>query len=265
MKENKKIKTVIVAKDTELAKEIADAAKAYDWHKVLQLLNEHPELVNSTRPHGKSGYTAMHQAAHGKAPVEVIHHLLMFGASLSQRTAKGERPVDIAKSKGCNDFQIQLLTPVQENTASQFFSPETVIDAQNVCALRFLGYEYENAAGISSSVATGAGLSKLIQPVVESFLLHESDNNNFAAFFGLQRYLGKWGGDHLTKYAEEHLAFDFLFLHLYLKEPQAQFRNLEFCRVWESKHRPISESIAAVVRKSFVRIGHGPKSGYDLL
>jgi len=139
------------------------------------------------------------------------------------------------------------------------------MDAQNVCALRFLGYEYEIAVGISSQAITGAGLSKLIQPVVESLLLHESDNDNFAAFFGLQRYLGKWGGDHLTKYAEEHLAFDFLFLHLYLKEPQAQFSNHEFCREWEAKYRPISESIAAVVRKSFVRIGQGPKSGFDLL
>lgn len=260
MKEKNKIKTGIVAKDKDLAREIADSAKAYDWHKVLQLLNEHPELVNSTRPHGKSGYTAMHQAAHGKAPVEVIHRLLMFGGSLTQRTAKGERPVDIAKSKGCNDFQIQLLTPVQENTVAQFFSPEEVQHAQDVCALRFQGYEYVVAVGISIPASTGAGLSKLIQPVVESLIMHESENDNFAAFFGLQRFLGKWGGDRLTKYAAEHVAFDFLFLHLYQKEVPAQFLNADYSEMWNREFKPHSGAIAAVVRKSFIRVGLCPEN-----
>ena len=45
MKEKNKTKTGIVAKDKDLAREIADSAKAYDWHKVLQLLNEHPDIA----------------------------------------------------------------------------------------------------------------------------------------------------------------------------------------------------------------------------
>ncbi len=260
MKKDSQIKNRVAAKDEALARQIADAAKAYDWQKVLQLLIEHPELVNSTRPNGKSGYTVMHQAAHGKAPVEVIHRLLIFGASLSQRTAKGERPVDIAKSKDCSDFQMQLLTPVQANSAKPYFASETVREAQDVCALRFLGYEYEVAAGISSPVNSGAGLSKLITPVVESLILHDSDNDNFAAFFGLQRHLGKWGGETLTKYSGEHVAFDFLFLHLYQKEPPALFLNSDYSKMWNKEFKPLSECVAAIVRKSFIRIGQCPQS-----
>jgi len=77
--------------------------------------------------------------------------------------------------------------------------------------LRFLGYEYEQA----TRIATGRGFSHFTEPVVKSLTLHVKQEDNLAAFFALQRFLHKWGGEHLTKYADEHIAYDFLFLHLY--------------------------------------------------
>ena len=94
------------------------------------------------------------------------------------------------------------------------FHPDEVTECQSTCALRFLGYEYEEAADISEADTTGAGLSKLIAPVVSSLTLHEKCEDNHASFFGLQRFLCKWGGEYSTVYSNEQIAFDFLFLHL---------------------------------------------------
>ena len=139
------------------------------------------------------------------------------------------------------------------------YFPHEVTEAQSICALRFKGYDYERAVGISDNKATGGGLSKLIEPVVKELILHQSQNDNFAAFFGLQRFLHKWGGEYLTKYSEEQIAYDFLFLYLYCFEPPKQFRNDEYCRQWQHEYKPKVESLAAVVRKSFKRVGTGKK------
>ncbi|MBF2073005.1 MAG: hypothetical protein IGS50_04475 [Synechococcales cyanobacterium C42_A2020_086] len=87
--------------------------------------------------------------------------------------------------------------------------------------------------------------------------LHSSNNDNFAALFGLQRFLHKWGGEYLTKYSKEHIAYDFLFLHLYSCEPPEPFRHNEYCLQWQENFLPKVENIAATVRKSFRRIGSG--------
>src|SRR4051794_38098056 len=55
---------------------LADAAKSYNWPRVFELLSEHKELVNTTRPGGSSLYAPLHQAAHGGAPVEVVQQLI---------------------------------------------------------------------------------------------------------------------------------------------------------------------------------------------
>jgi hypothetical protein len=134
--------------------------------------------------------------------------------------------------------------------ATLYFLHE-VTEVHSICALRFKGYDY------SHNEATGGGLSKLIEPVVKELILHQSQNDNFAAFFGLQRFLHKWGGEYLTKYSEEQIAYDFLFLHLYCFEPPKQFRNDEYCRQWQHEYKSKVESLAAVVRKSFKRVGIG--------
>jgi hypothetical protein len=79
---------------------LADHAKRYEWDGVFEVLAEYPEFVNSTRPGGDSWYAPLHQAAHGGAPLPVIDRLVTVGAWLRLRTARGERPVDIAARLG---------------------------------------------------------------------------------------------------------------------------------------------------------------------
>lgn len=79
---------------------LADAARDYEWDRVVALLEEHPDAVNSARPDGESGFAPLHQAAHGGAAVDVVERLIEMGAWRTLRNARGERPVDVARRKG---------------------------------------------------------------------------------------------------------------------------------------------------------------------
>jgi hypothetical protein len=78
---------------------LADAARGFDWPRVFSVLREHPELVNSTRPGGRSRFAPLHQAAYGGATADVARDLIQLGAWRTHRTAPGERPLDIAKRR----------------------------------------------------------------------------------------------------------------------------------------------------------------------
>lgn len=93
---------------------LADAAKAHDWPRVLELLSAHPELVNTTRLGGKSLYAPLHQAAHGGAPVEVVQRLIGMGAFRTLQNARGERPIDIAERQGHRHL-LGVLAPKHEH------------------------------------------------------------------------------------------------------------------------------------------------------
>jgi len=79
---------------------LADAAKNYDWPRVLAILAKHPEFVNSCRPGGQSLYAPLHQAAHGGAPLDAAQRILRAGAWRTLQNARGERPVDVAARAG---------------------------------------------------------------------------------------------------------------------------------------------------------------------
>lgn len=91
--------------------ELADAARGYDWPRVLRILGDHPDCVNASRPGGRSRYAPLHQAAHGGAPAWVANRLIYMGAWRTLRTRDGERPVDIARRRGRPSL-IPILTPV---------------------------------------------------------------------------------------------------------------------------------------------------------
>jgi hypothetical protein len=76
---------------------LADAAKSYDWPRVLAVLGEDQKLVNTTRPGGSSLYAPLHQAAYGGAPTDVVLRLIGMGAWRTLRNARGERPLDVAE------------------------------------------------------------------------------------------------------------------------------------------------------------------------
>jgi hypothetical protein len=133
------------------------------------------------------------------------------------------------------------------------YFPSDISDAMSICALRFDGYKYEEVAGLSAPDSTGAGLGRLIEQIVKERTLYADDNRNFAAFFGLQRYLHKWGGEALTKSSDEHIAYDFLFLHLYQSDVPDDFRVAEYCIQWQREFAERAEETAAFVRRSFQR------------
>jgi hypothetical protein len=89
---------------------LADAAKSYNWPRVLELVAQHPALVNVTRLGGSSLYAPLHQAAHGGAPVEVAQRLIEMGAWRTLQNSRGERPVDVAERCGHRHL-IGVLTP----------------------------------------------------------------------------------------------------------------------------------------------------------
>jgi len=79
---------------------LSDAAKLYDWPRVMALFSEHQELVNTTRPDGSSLYAPLHQTAHGGAPAEIVHRLIDLGAWRTLQNVWGERPLDVAEKRG---------------------------------------------------------------------------------------------------------------------------------------------------------------------
>ncbi|MEO0539195.1 MAG: ankyrin repeat domain-containing protein [Cyanobacteria bacterium P01_A01_bin.123] len=95
--------------------QLADAARDYSWPRLLELLAENPSWVNTTRLGGQSGFTPLHQAAHGNAPVDVVQKLLELGAWRTLPTSSGERAVDIAQAQGHTNL-VPLLEPVYVHT-----------------------------------------------------------------------------------------------------------------------------------------------------
>ena len=80
--------------------ELADAAQRYDWTRVVELVSADQHLINSIRPGGRSGFTPLHQAAYGNAPLEVIHGLISMSAARTIQNSNGERPVDVGEGRG---------------------------------------------------------------------------------------------------------------------------------------------------------------------
>jgi hypothetical protein len=136
--------------------------------------------------------------------------------------------------------------------------PDDITEAMTVCALRFDGYKFEDSLGETET--TGGRLQAMGEPVIRDLALHDDVNFNFGAFFGLQRCLHKWGGEYLTKYSDEHVAYDFLFLHLYRCEIPREFANEDYMVKWQREFQRRQEEIAGFVRRTFKRKGRGRKS-----
>ena len=131
-----------------------------------------------------------------------------------------------------------------------------IIEAMLVCALRFDGYRYLEV--VHRELSKETDFSPLVGPLVDTLSFHTDPNDNFAAFFALQRFLHKWGGEHLTKYSREHMAYDRLFLMLYRQPVPKDFVDQEYDLRWEREFASRAEAVAAYVRNSFRRIGRGP-------
>lgn len=137
--------------------------------------------------------------------------------------------------------------------------PSHIEDIQITCALRFDGWAYIERIGDEER------FPRLIDEFVKKLQLFPNELDNFATFFALQRYLFKWGGEHLTKYSPEHLAFDFLFLALYTLPTPEAFIYSEYESRWLRYDRSEIEVVAAYARRSFRRRGRGPQLSEPLI
>lgn len=125
------------------------------------------------------------------------------------------------------------------------FYPSDIDEIQIWCALRFDGYAFEEE---QLKQEPDFNFPKNSEPIIETLTLHADPLKNFAAFFALQRFLFKWGGEMLTKQDKEHVAFDFLFLHLYHLEVPKQYRLDEYHSKWNSLKQEEIENAAGFVR-----------------
>jgi hypothetical protein len=130
-------------------------------------------------------------------------------------------------------------------------------DILTKCALRFDGYAYHIFR--NRDLRARWEFPDLVDRIEKTREFPEDDLESLAAFFALQRFLGKWGGEYLTPHSNEHVVFRLLFLHVYRLEIPEEFRHREFYRVWENEFRPYREEFAARIRKTFRRRGRGPK------
>ncbi|MCW6004611.1 ankyrin repeat domain-containing protein [Micromonospora sp. CPCC 205371] len=89
---------------------LADCAKRYDWTGVFAVLDDHPGMVNASRPDGRSWYAPLHQAAHGGATTDVVERLVQLGSWRLLPAADGQTPVEIARRRG-HSHLLDPLTP----------------------------------------------------------------------------------------------------------------------------------------------------------
>ena len=133
------------------------------------------------------------------------------------------------------------------------FEEESILMA---CALRFDGYAYHELRN------RGDGrwdFMLVTDRLVATREFPSDDLECFAAYFALQRYLGKWGGEYCTPHSDEHIVYRLLFLHLYRTEIPVAFRMRGYYESWEEEYKPRREELAARIRRTFRRKGRGPK------
>lgn len=100
-------------------KTIADDSYSYAWPALFDELKTNPTMVNSCRlptddcAHAKL-YTPLHQAANGKASIEVFQKLIELGASKTLKTATGSTAYDIAKRAGLSEDILKLIEIPEE-------------------------------------------------------------------------------------------------------------------------------------------------------
>lgn len=123
--------------------------------------------------------------------------------------------------------------------------PLEIDEIQLTCALRYDGYLYQDKTGIE--------FPELNKPIIETRRMHEDPLKNFAAFFALQRFLGKWGGEQLTEESPEHIAYDLLYLHLYKIETPVEYAHSEYAERWNKITPSQRENVAQHIRKSLCR------------
>lgn len=111
----------------------------------------------------------------------------------------------------------------------------------NNCALRFDGYKYlahhpfDYEDALEQYKRTGAWS-------------HLDEHQKLAAFFFLQRYLAKWGGEYLSLRSLTWRGFRELFLEVWHVKTPPDFRLEDWAQAWDERTAQEQEAAAAIVR-----------------
>ena len=136
----------------------------------------------------------------------------------------------------------------EENITMKF--PSHITYVLTCCACRFDGDRYLRDSGLD--MLSDRILNDLSRPIIDKLTMHDDVYKNFAAFYSLQRFLHRGFGSHLTKFSIEHIAYDFLYLHLFPLNVPPKYRAEEFCERWEEDCAKHAEKVAAFVRRSLL-------------
>jgi hypothetical protein len=129
-----------------------------------------------------------------------------------------------------------------------------VDDTMITCALRFDGDAYASRLGDDEL------LTRLADRVVETLRTSPDQNENLAAFYALQRWLYKWGGETLPENSRDRQAFRLLFLHVYRVEVEESLRFEKYHEKWLSLGADLIEDHAAAIRESLLPKRKGPST-----
>ena len=115
-------------------------------------------------------------------------------------------------------------------------------DILTTCALRFRGYDYQEAYPFDQERA--------LEHFVRTGEWDLVPLEQLTAFFMLQRYLFKWGGEQLARDSQEWRAFRSLFLTTYAYEIPAEYRHPDYDEPWEREYRPHLVTCVKQVRRT---------------
>ncbi|MGJ8649504.1 MAG: 5-methylcytosine restriction system specificity protein McrC [Opitutaceae bacterium] len=154
-----------------------------------------------------------------------------------------------------HDDLLALVSEQPESTQNQqSLDPIDLEDAITTCALRFMGYEYWEERHHAFEGAHAGDFSALTTDLIKTGRLHDNDNDNLCAFFILQRYLCKMGGDQLREDSPERIVYYRLFLHCYKLEIPDAFKHSEYQGKWIQGGLINHEAIADQVRQQKLSI-----------
>lgn len=100
----------------------------------------------------------------------------------------------------------------------------------HTCALRFNGWDYLESLNRDTEVKIE--FPTLTKPLIGTEFLWEEPRKNLAAFFALQRWLCKWGGERLPETDPDWQAYRRLFLHLCHESRDPDFAIPEYVSQW---------------------------------
>lgn len=128
------------------------------------------------------------------------------------------------------------------------------------CALRFDGWRWlaehwPNADG---------SFSELTGPIVATLAFPSDDAGCQAAFFALQRWLFKWGGETLPDDAPVWIAFWHLYLRVYRVEVGETYVARQHVNAWNALDPHSMEGAAAFARREVMRLGAAGVLGFSL-